>query len=73
MARAVYQHELGDPDFAWLLAKFQENNPHYKLLDTGVLPLVLLESKKGRLPVADLNPAIIPNKTAGNRIENKRG
>jgi hypothetical protein len=42
MARAVYSHELIDPDFAWLIASFSENNPSYRLIELVGLPLVLV-------------------------------
>jgi hypothetical protein len=42
MARAVYSHELIDPDFAWLIASFTENNPSYSLIEMVGLPLVLV-------------------------------
>jgi len=42
MARAVYQHELQDQDFAWLLQRFQESNPEYVVVDSAVLPVVLI-------------------------------
>ena len=42
MARAVYQHELQDPDFSWLVNRFQELNPQYLLIETTVQPLVFI-------------------------------
>jgi hypothetical protein len=42
MARPIYSHELIDPDFAWLIASFQEENPNYALVDAVGLPLVLI-------------------------------
>lgn len=44
MARAIYQHELSDPDFCWLIQRFQENNPNFVLVETSVLPLVLVQA-----------------------------
>jgi len=38
----VYQHELQDQDFAWLLQRFQESNPEYVVVDSAVLPVVLI-------------------------------
>ncbi len=42
MARAVYQHELQDPDFSWLVNRFQELNPQYLLVESSVQPLVFV-------------------------------
>jgi hypothetical protein len=46
MARPVYPYELGDPDFSWLLATFQESNPDYKIVDISCLPLILVKVDK---------------------------
>lgn len=45
MARAMYPHELGDPDFAWLLSSFLEQHPNYYQIDISCLPVVLLEGQ----------------------------
>ena len=42
MARAVYSHELTDPDFAWLVASYMDNNPSQVLIDLPGLPLVFI-------------------------------
>ncbi len=46
MCRPIYPYELGDPDFSWLLATFQESHPNYVLIDSSCLPLILVEMKK---------------------------
>lgn len=43
MARAIYSHELIDPDFAWLVSSFLEDHPQYTLIDSVGLPLVFIE------------------------------
>ena len=45
MCRPIYPYELGDPDFSWLLATFQESHPNYILIDSSCLPLILVEVK----------------------------
>ena len=45
MCRPIYPYELGDPDFSWLLATFQESHPNFVLIDSSCLPLVLVEMK----------------------------
>ena len=50
MARAIYTHELGDPDYSWLLQNFREAFPHYALLEVTGIPLVLI-------------PALVPTAT----------
>mgnify|MGYP005696176209 CR=1 FL=1 len=42
MARPLYPHELGDPDFSWLISNFQEHNVDYVCVDTSPLPVVFL-------------------------------
>ena len=45
MCRPIYPYELGDPDFSWLLATFQESHPNFVLIDSSCLPLILVEMK----------------------------
>lgn len=42
MARPIYQHELKDPDFTWLISNFQENNPEYSCVQNSCLPIVFI-------------------------------
>ena len=53
MARAVYQHELQDQDFSWLLQRFQESNPEYVLVESAILPVVLVRGSRIS-PVSDI-------------------
>lgn len=57
MARAVFQHELSDPDFTWLLTTFQERHPEYFTVDGSALPITLV---KGVLPTPASNLPIPP-------------
>lgn len=43
MARAIYNHEVTDPDYSWLISHFRERNPQYVLVDVTGSPLVLVE------------------------------
>lgn len=42
MGRPIFPHELGDPDFAWLVTSFLENNPSYALIEVTNLPMVFI-------------------------------
>lgn len=42
MGRPVYPHEMCDPDFAWLISSFREQNPQYVPIESALLPVVLL-------------------------------
>jgi hypothetical protein len=53
MARAVYQHELQDQDFSWLLQRFQESNPEYVLVESAILPVILVRGSRIS-PVSDI-------------------
>ena len=55
MARPIYNHELLDPDFSWLLSTFKENHPEYVTLECVGLPVVMIhltaeEFQKTMLP-----------------------
>lgn len=73
MGRAVYPHELTDPDFSWLITRYQETNPSCFPIESTSLPLVFVmaEGKTAEadesllLPVA---PAVSlpPKSTHGN-------
>ncbi len=49
MARAVYQHELQDQDFSWLVQRFQETYPEYVIVESSVLPIVLFRVGERRV------------------------
>jgi hypothetical protein len=61
MARAVYQHELQEQDFSWLIQRFQEANPEYVMVESTALPIVLLKSELGGSFSADR--PLIPTST----------
>jgi hypothetical protein len=42
MARAIFSHELGDPDFQWLLSNYTEQKPTAAMVDAPCLPVVLV-------------------------------
>jgi|GEM_PF-6064250 len=46
MGRAVYQHELTDPDFVWLLSRFQETHPQYIFIESTALPAIFIKGDK---------------------------
>lgn len=48
MARAIYNHEVTDPDYSWLISRFRENNPDYVLIDVSGSPLVLVKAPEVR-------------------------
>lgn len=54
MDRAVYQHELQDPDFAWLLRTFQESNPDYYFAANNFQPITLIRAEPGTVAPAVL-------------------
>lgn len=42
MARAIFSHELADPDFQWLLSNYAEQKRITALVDVPCLPVVLV-------------------------------
>lgn len=62
MGRPIYPYELTDPDLAWLVQNFQENNPGYALVDNACLPVVLFKVSEGVRP--SFLPAAIPSADA---------
>jgi hypothetical protein len=42
MARAIFPHEVMDPDFQWLIKNYCESGPPVAVIDSGCLPLVLV-------------------------------
>ena len=46
MGRAIYTHELADPDFSWLINSFQENNPEFIAVQTSGLPVVFVRPEE---------------------------
>lgn len=46
MGRPIYNYELGDPDFSWLISSFKENNPDYTFVEANSLPLLFISAKQ---------------------------
>lgn len=44
MGRPIYNHELCDPDFSWLISSFKENNPNFAFIDSSGIPVVFIAS-----------------------------
>ena len=64
MCRAVFSYELGDPDFSWLLSTFQESHPHYFMVDSTGLPLVLVQTGRGEVQSDSTAPEVAPRQEA---------
>lgn len=43
MARPIFNHELLDPDFAWLLTTYKENNPEVVSLECFGMAVVMIK------------------------------
>lgn len=69
MCRAIYPHELADPDFSWLINSFRENNPSYALVDVSNLPMVLIKEYASCYDVADSTKAMLPMALLDNDAE----
>lgn len=42
MARAVYSHEMGDPDFEWLMATYRERFPRGIEVSQPGMPFIIV-------------------------------
>jgi hypothetical protein len=62
MGRPIYAHELTDPDFTWLISSFKESHPEYTMLESTLLPIVLI-NKEAATAVDQLR-ALIPMPTS---------
>lgn len=60
MGRPVFQYELADPDFSWLISSFQENHPDFSFAETATMPVVFIQSSAGRI----IRPNIPSEETA---------
>ena len=58
MARPVYPHELSDPDFAWLLSTFRENNPEYLPIESSCLAFVFIKITDKEYHMAMVPPEV---------------
>lgn len=56
MGRPIYPHELEDPDFAWLISNFKENNPTCSPVENTCLPVVFIKEDKTLLDTQALPP-----------------
>ena len=45
MGRPIFSYELEDPDFCWLVSKFQETNQDYAYVENGPLPVVFIQGR----------------------------
>lgn len=45
MGRPVFNYELSDPDFSWLISSFKENNPNYAYVEASGVPIAFIGSK----------------------------
>lgn len=62
MSRAIFSHEVVDPDFQWLLENYAERNKCTTMVDVTSLPVVLLlltEEEKQKASGA-LYPLTVP-------------
>jgi len=50
MARAIYLHELSDPDVIWLLSQYEDIHPDCYAIEQSCLPIVLLNFKEDTNP-----------------------
>lgn len=78
MGRPIYNYELSDPDFSWLINNFKETHPEYSLIESSGLPLVFvssaIEAKPVELDQANNEYEVLPptdSKKANNLNENK--
>jgi hypothetical protein len=68
MARAIFSHELGDPDFQWLLTSYNEQIQPTALVDAPCLPVVLVvltEEERASIPTSAPMPVMPPSEQKG--------
>ena len=72
MGRPIYPHEMGDPDFFWLISSFRESHPDFTLIEMGSLPMVLIHEDKppeiAGVPVAPELAQAEPGDPLGKKI-----
>ena len=54
MGRPVYEQELSDPDFEWLLSSFKSSHPTFLIVQSGNTPVVLFEGALVKAPEKSL-------------------
>lgn len=71
MARPLYPHEIGDPDFFWLISSFRENNSKYVLIEVPNLPVVFIG--EGKPQEEELNTPMANCEEDSNDVEDMSG
>jgi len=46
MGRPVFDYELKDPDFAWLISNYQHRHPKSIFIGEGALPVVVIREEE---------------------------
>lgn len=46
MGRPIFNYELGDPDFSWLISTYKENHPDHTFIETTGLPILFITNGK---------------------------
>ena len=49
VCRPLFPFEMEDPDFSWLINKFLESRPEFRVVESPCLPVILIQ---GGLPAA---------------------
>lgn len=57
MARAVFPHEIIDPDFQWLLNTYCETHPNTIRVENSCLPVVIVTGAPHPSPALDAMPS----------------
>lgn len=63
MGRAVYPHELVDPDFSWLITRYQENHPGSINVEATGIPIVFIKSEPENLQPKPILPLPYPKQS----------
>ena len=73
MARPIFQHELSDPDFSWLLSTFRENHPEYMYFEYPGVPIILFKitNEEFHRAMIPLLPSATPPALTTNTEERK--
>lgn len=70
MGRPIYDHELSDPDFVWLIDTFKENSPFHTLIEVSGMPLVFI-AEETEMPAMDLTDPGLPSCNSGEKSKDK--
>ena len=63
MARAIYSHEINDPDFQWLISNYAERKGGTAMVDVTCLPIVLVmmtDDERSRTGIGQHSLALLP-------------